>query len=1495
MPQTETDTRVQNANAEFTAELLPAWLKNASRLQIESLRAKVGAHHASQRRLTVSTRQLQPLHTFAKQLLEQAMQTRMGLTLDLDQATWREERRRLEVVQGTVRTFESYFVRVPALQKMIQNFKEAESFFPDTAVVQVAQVGADTEATLSSDIAGLVSLCRQTDVGAAYQRHLAQVLTSDFERNLVADKRCELAVAVEMAAMKRQLGGDELRMVHQAIAGTAVTHPRSVRVAVGGLKVLGCRVDGALAFELLYSWGKPSDPLPLPEVTQGVLLYLPDDAEQPLRYFEGWQGANQALVAAFANDSYRQAIERRIALEDRVKYLTLVGTRLRDASPDLQPAVERGSVAGINDMAAWHVRRIKSDARFMAVPTAQADAAAVARRQSDLESAGLALLGLASFFVPGIGELLLVDWGRHLLGQVYEGVKDWSQGHQHEAREHLLQLATELAATGLVIGGASAVRSLFFDALEPVTNEAGVQRLWRQDLQPYREAEPSVPLIEQDNGLYSDGSGHWWRDEHGYYRVRQDARGNWRLLHRDGPDTYGPVLRGNGERAWRLAFERPLEWQGETQLLSRLWPSARDLGSERVTQILNVADVDEAHLRGLLVQGRRLPVSLRDTLERFAVDARAQRFFQAMTPNESDTELWQWCVDRLELAGLPQDEQAASIHASEASLRQTMLEHFSTQYLADDEALSLVKRDFPTLPDAYALEVLQQADEAMRTRMRTEARLPLALAERARSLLQEARLVRLREALYLQGSYRVDAVELLFVLLRRRGLAQLSFNLMLRDQSESGPVLARLFPEVSGQPGLVLVWREGGVDLYDENGLRSELEVAEPQGIFEVLAACLPEAYRQRQGWVGDDAPARIRTSMQGWVPAQRQALLRLLGWREARALPSSMQRLADGRVGYMLSGRAASSVPSGQILRQRIRSLYPGFDQQEVERFLQILMRFPGSVYSSLLRMEQEYQRLDEHLQAWTAAVSGRARSTRREVADAFRCAWRLEGEQVVDGSGETTGLRLSLVGLPVGELPAIPAGTDFAHVIDLQLVGLNLETLPAGFLRSFPGVRSLNLSNNGLGALPERLRDLPALRHLNLRRNRIRVTANQSSALAELSHLRTLDLSENPLGAISLHFNQLSGLRELRLFRCGLLRVPAGMEWLGMLQHADLRNNLLSELPEALLNAPESVRRVIAVQGNALPAQITERLYAPAAHVHTGGEVVEEAVDGSTRWFSSLEEGEIENRRRQWEALQREPGSNAFFQLLEELTGSSDYRLVRTDLSRRVWAMIEALNQDTRMRQELFELAADPRTCVDSVASCFGHLEVRQQVLQATHGGDPLTTRDARLLLARRLFRLDRVEAFARQDFQSRPQPVNGEEVDEVEVSLAYRTGLSERLDLIGQPRTMQFRAIAGVTRSDLDRVYQAVQEAEASDELAVFISQRDFWLPVLRAQRAEDFEALEERFDTLLQALDEQKKALGSAAYVQQANQIGKDRDAALDEFALRLTREALLAPS
>ena len=160
---------------------------------------------------------------------------------------------------------------------------------------------------------------------------------------------------------------------------------------------------------------------------------------------------------------------------------------------------------------------------------------------------------------------------------------------------------------------------------------------------------------------------------------------------------------------------------------------------------------------------------------------------------------------------------------------------------------------------------------------------------------------------------------------------------------------------------------------------------------------------------------------------------------------------------------------------------------------------------------------------------------------------------------------------------------------------------------------------------------------------------------------------------------------------------------------------------------------------------------------------------------------------------------------------------------------------------------------------------------------------------MLGRRLFRLDRVEQYARDDMVQRVE--NGAGVDEVEVSLAYRVGLARDLDLPGQARSLQFETIAGVTRADLDAVAARVREAEASDELAQFISERDFWLDYLRETEPAQFAAIEEPSDEQMSALDERRDGLTDLEYVTEAKALKQSREADLQALVLRLTRDAL----
>lgn len=1479
---------------DFIGERLPTWLKNATHAQIEALRACMTAHLQSQKAMALALHQLLPLERFAAGLLQQALKDQLQLDIDVSTARWREERRRLEVVQGTVRNFESYFVTVPLLQKLLQNFKNGESYFEQTAVIGEARAAGEGDRILTQRIDDIVALCRKVDVGKAYQEHLKQIFTPAFKRQLAEDTRLCLAAAVEIAGLKGQLAVSDLRMLRQIGKGETVQLPSSLRLGMGALKVLGQTVNGALAFELTGTVSGIPGLIFNPDRVQAVLLYLPDDHEQPFHRFDDWPSANRALARRMSGADFRKALARRISLAGQLDYQLLLRKRLEDDEPDLEPGLVTAAGERFTDLADAHVQRILADAAFLAVPTAQANASASAARLEALQTAGLVLLNVVGLFVPVVGVLLLADLARQVLADVFEGIGDWAQGHQHEAVEHLLELAATLATGIGVAGGARVLRSAFVEQLEPVATETGEQRLWCRALQPYEQPSTPGSLTELDNGLLSDGQAHWWRRDGVLYRVRRDAAGAWRLLHRDGPGVFGPALEGNGERAWRLAWERPLTWQGAEMMLKRLWPGAAQLDSARIGQMLVVADIDEAHLRGLWVEGRPLPITLRDTLERFAADARVDAFFAQADVLGDDTEALQWCIDRLKLQGESLTEQFQSILESAEALRGPMLEHFAERYLAPDPLLATLKGSFPGLPDAYALDLLKSAGAELRERMASAARVPLALAERARGVLQQARLTRAREVLFLRNSYRADGVTLAFSLLRRRGLTPGGVNLVLRERSATGPVLERLFPERTGAQLITeMVWREGSFELFDAMGRASEIEVAQPQGLFEVLAACLPSAFLQQQGWTGEDAAGLIRTSLQAWLPRQRLELIRLLGWRESRPVASAMHRLDDGRVGYLLSGRGASSPGQGAILRRRIGSLYPSFDDEEIERYLQLMLTHSQSVYATLLRQEQDYRQLAQSLRLWTDAVGDPSRGQRQAVADAFLRAWRLEGERVVYRNGQPGGMRLSIVGLPAGSLPDLPVGTDFAHITDMVLIGLRLESLPGGFLRTFPELRRLDLSNNALRAIPEGLAGLSHLRHLRLTRNRIRLTVPHVDALAGLGRLRILDLSENALGSINLSFNQLSRLRELHLNRAGLHAVPRGLEWCGLLEYVDLRGNQISSLPQALLDAPLALRRAVWVDGNPLSVADRERLHAQGqafdAVVQAG---VANPLQARTAWLGTLADAEQAANATQWDALQGEPGNTQFFQLLAELTESSDFRLARADLSRRVWSMIDAANNSAVIREELFERAADPRTCVDSVAHCFSQLEVRMRVLQATYGGAPLATRDERLQLAQRLFRLDQVEAFARNEFLVRQASESG--LDEVEVNLAYRTGLAGSLNLIGQPRTLQFSAIAGVTQNDLNRAYQAVHTAEATDERARYISQRDYWIAYLRERYPEQFKQISDNFDQQLDALDEDKEALGSGAYAQRCEQLRRDTEQAFDALALQLTQDELKAP-
>lgn len=1483
-------TKLAHATDDFIAEHLPGWLKEAGTSGIDRLRGSARTHGETQVQLSEVLDKLEPLDLFFKRKLQAEVISPLKLTVGVSGLHWREGRGRFVPPQDPL-DMPGVDVQYPletVEQRLMRNFEANAHFFEGTGLVS-------KEGTLVfDDTDRLVERCRQADIGRQYQQHLSGVFTPAVRGRLARDKRHGLALALDIAVLKQQVRPVDEALWRLMLDDRPLMHLEGTTVRVCRLTVMGFAVTDGLVLEVSGSWlpgGLPGQVEPI----QALLLYLPATS-LPIQRFDSWASLGIALGRALRNEHYRQRFIHRLAVADRAIFLSTLSQRLADAHTDLEPAGSTMTTDVFEQMALDLESRIKGDARQLLVPTADADHAASSARFKALQGVGLSVLNLAGMFVPVVGALLTTQMVAQIVGEVFDGVGDWARGHDHEALVHLLGVAETVAvaaALGVALHSVPRAfeRSALVDTMVPVHSD-GQAMLGTAQLGDYRDPQgPPASATRQANGLlWSDGR-FWWTDRHVNFEVRR-SDGQWYLRHPTRESGAHPRLLYNGERGWRLASQRPLEWQGAQYLLGYLWPEAVSMAPARVAQVLKVAGVDEPQLRRLLVENRALPVQLRDTLERFSVGARIEAFIVragAGSAIDEDEALLQACRELLAIGSLDAHAQLDAIVEHAAQLREALLDRLSLAYLTEDSLQSLIQRDFPGLPDAYALHLLAQANDEQRVVMTQSARIPLALAEQARLLLQTARLTRIREALYLPGSYRDESVELVFALLRRHAGWPVSSNLLLRRSAHGGPVLSRLYP---GDEAIVLVRKTGGFELYTEDGRALGRQPQAPADLCETLVACLPTQWGFAQRWQGPEAAQRIREDLQAWLPSDREALVRLMGIREIKPFFNPMVRVDDGLLGYPLSGRGVARGHSERWLRDEIRALYPSFDDASVQTYLEQILDLPGSPFTRLLEQRRAYHALVDAMDSWVAQeTDAHLAQVRRLIASQLRRCWRREGERLLDINGDPAGMRLSLVGLHVGALPLLPVGVEFVHVTDLILVGLQLSEMPVGFLRAFSSVRWLNLGNNRLGQIPSELTHMPRLRTVRLPRNRIRLDSGGEQVLGGLARLHTLDLSGNRLRQVNLAFASFVHLREVGLRDTGLLEWPAGLQHCPLLQHADLRDNQITSLPEFVFASPWAYRQCLALAGNPLAARDFRRLAEPREPVA----VFAASLQGAQPWHQGLEAGALTRQRVQWASLQAETGSNDLFALLDELTGTREYQRVPQDLRRRVGVLLDALWQDSGLREDVFTLASDPRSCVDSVISCFSALEVRVLVFRTLRGLAPGEGEGVRLGLAGRLYRLDRVEHQARLHMQRLAHGLAEGEggVDEVEVSLAYRIGLAQVLNLPGQPQTMQFFNRAQISQADLDNARVAILEEERGAGLALFTSQRDFWLDYLRQAHEGLFEQAEQPFWAQEEQLYDRRQALSDRAYLEHSTQLSGERQQTVAALALRLTQQALAA--
>lgn len=1042
----------------FIHTQMPTWLKAATPAQRQRLERLIRDSHRATRRVQAALAQVQPIGAFCRPLLDDAM------------VHWFDDRELPTVDQGWLRTGRAERGQ-SWLEAALQNFDadaQVELYFSST-----------DQAPMQLDSARFVKGVRNLDLGQRYRNHLSDhVASSDFRTLLCAQDRAAFAADAGHAELQGHIDAHGRALAHAALAGDPFLLDEDGKPApleCSYLSLFDIPLDGPLLIRR-----EPLDDI------EPCLLYLPGHPRQPLRQYASLKAAGKALTRLLWKDSERAFFSRYASQTQRPAFVSRLRKTLYPYYPyssvqTTPPVLEEGDTVswfkrlfpGPRDLwqatldknarlplasTRWpddcfaararnHVQRLFADAAAIAVPVAQRDAEAQLAHIEGWLSVGLSVLNVAGLFVPGLGELMIVVGGAQLVDEFLEGVHAANEGDADAAIGHLFEVFENLAQVAAL--SAATHFSLPQGALHDwyKIGHNDEQRLWHGGLEPF--ARPRSAMATPRGGLYALQERHWLSRENQSYPVEPGPDGQWRLARAAG-HRHQPTLRGASDGPWLLDHERPLTWSTE-QLLRRLGPARAGLDDTTLALAMRCSGYDAATLRRVFTDRLPLPASLLDCLEGLGVEYAAP----AVRPGEA-----------------------------------------------------LLVRDFPTLGRHARREILDRAQPRDLRELQRTGRLPLSLGETARLYLRDARINRALLGFYHANGAMADRDLLALAALQRLPGWTGEVRLQLRAERFTGQLLGETGPV--GTVTKTLVRLGSGYQPFDQVGET----LSSPVSLFQSILQALPDSERDALGLNIHD-PDTLRDQLLARLSADREQTVRDLGLLPVRPMYRLPTRLpGDQGIGYPLSGRGRGLQTPDEMFDQ----LFPASQDNDRESLRARLRQQSGNdpaAFSQLMHeLHQQYRQLDATLQAWaqdTQAVAAdlveQRRAARQALAERLRQAWRREN---TDPDGSLDHVILSLDGEHVGALPAL--GVQLPYIRRLSLHGLwrtGSDSLGV-FLAAFPGVRELELIENGLTLLPTQLGELAELTSLDLSENNLDMNSESNLAtLCRLTRLRSLNLT--------------------------------------------------------------------------------------------------------------------------------------------------------------------------------------------------------------------------------------------------------------------------------------------------------------------------------------------------------------------------------------------------
>ncbi|HDS1815655.1 TPA: hypothetical protein QEM96_000270 [Pseudomonas putida] len=1372
------------------ARQMPDWLKQVPADALNEIHLALKRQQKSAEKLKQQLSGIPGLAEFAVPLLEEALHKEYNFSVDVRSTQLCTVVRKtypsifpLPPLERTVRTN-----AVPLLAAAMHNFAEDEIV---TRPRIRRQVESASGAVMPISFVLFAKLCRELDLGGHYQGLLRKhLLPADEEGGTAGHarravevlfeeaQRTALDTAVRIAFFKADIDKRSYLQMLRIVAPKPIVPADTTVLACRQLFLLGKCVQGVVVVE----WREHSGSAP-----DGLIVWIPGDAARPVRQHASWAALYKDLGLRLRETSFATFFMRFIgerermafsAVLERLQAKTATGTALQLDGRHVP--LDKPLFAYLR---AQHIDKIFDDARVLAVPTGDEDAAARSRRLANYENAGLTVLGLAGLFIPVLGELMLGVAALQIADEVYEGYQDWQLGDREAALGHVFSVAENLA-----VGAAVGVGATFLRKLTPVLLGGEQLKLCSYEMTPYQVEQPPGVSAAQSEGYlgrsqvqFHEGTFQMGRSQDGRDLV---------ICHPARDEAYRPLLERNASGGWRHALELPQEWEGELLLLRRLAAAFFDMTAEQATALLDCTGFDEARLRQLHVEHGPAPARLRDAF------------------------------DRHRLHALHPEMEAEALELLVAAAQEK-----------EEVEDALMRRTFPGLSVRGAKEIRQQVDNQVLEKLRSSGRVPLVMAERIRWFLHDSRLDRACAGLRQRQAVNGDTEKLAIGLVHKLAPWPEALRVELRAGTAQGALLGQAGAE-SAKEVVCIVREKKTYRIHDE--AVNPRPTAPTNSLMHALLLCMSDDQKVTLGHTLLSEEQLIER-LAGHVRAHRDQASELIGQVPIAGGVRPPVRFADGRIGYPLSGRGETRAHAA---RRGILQVYPTLDDTQLQQYMLDLIAEQVDPWARYEALHQQWMALREALATWRAGYGNMLALLRRSrVVNVIRRCWRRKLRRRTDGS-----YALEICGEHVGGLPVLPADITFGHVTRLALRDMDLESVDADFLGRFANLAELDLRDNRLVSIPPGLEHLTELRFLRLDNNQIVFTQTNRRRLDALVNLETIELSYNPLGNAP-EVRQLLNVRYEGMRGAQLEQLPTiqQLPWRGV---ADLRENRIQQVNRDLQGLRIRLQQM-ALHDNPLDeaseALLNEQPGTSSASSHAvrhspifRHHLVLQAE--LTEWLIGTVGALRTEREMLWSNLRSETGADNFFHFLRDFARSRDYLKYPAYYRARVWNIIEACEQNSELRELLFEQAGGMATCEDRLLWLFSQMEIRVLVQRQTAGLAQMQSEAALIKLGRSLFRLQQVDTIAARKLKAlralyANEPHTLERIDDIETYLAYRIKLAGPLKLPAQPLSMHYERESLVTKEDINSARVEVLAAESTEQLVQSLADQEFWQDYLR----------------------------------------------------------------